>query len=269
MLIDSHCHLDFAEFTPDREQVLADAKRAGVNNIVVPAVSQSTWQRTVKICRQHGLPFALGLHPMFIDQHEPQHLLELNDMIISEKPVAVGEMGLDYFDRAHHPAKQPAKQVAFFTKQLIIAKRCDLPALIHCRKAHDECLSILRELQFRNGIIHAFNGSIQHAEKYIELGFLLGFGGMLTYQRSRKLRELAAAISLENIALETDAPDMTVKKHRGERNSPAYLPEVAKTLAEIKKRSVIEISMTTTNNVIRCLGEGLVKKNPHQPSNSH
>lgn len=185
------------------------------------------------------------MHPIFIDQHQPQHLIELDQMITSHNPIAVGEIGLDFYDK--HADKD--KQQAYFDKQLIIAKRHRLPTIIHNRKAHDECIEQLQERKVNGGIIHAFNGSIQQAEKYIELGFLLGFGGMLTYPRSNKLRKLVESISLKNIALETDAPDMTVVQHRGTRNSPEYILYIAQSIAQIKKVSIKRVAETTTRNI--------------------
>ena len=249
MLIDSHCHLDFEDFDHDRQTVLNDARTAGVSTIVVPGVAQATWARTVKVSQNAELPFALGLHPMFIDEHQPQHLHALDSAITTHKPIAVGEIGLDFYDKnVNHE-----KQSAYFSKQLIIAKQHDLPVIIHCRKAHDQCINMLAEHRPAGGIIHAFNGSIQQAHKYIELGFLLGFGGMLTYQRSNKLRKLAFEIPLSAIALETDAPDMTVEQHRGLRNSPAYLPLIAQALADLKLASVEEIAEVTSKNVCAAL----------------
>ena len=140
------------------------------------------------------------------------------------------------------------KQEAYFTKQLIIAKRHGLPLVIHCRKAPDLCIQLLQKYSTRGGIIHAFNGSIQQAEKYISLGFKLGFGGMLTYERSSKLRALAAKLPLEALVLETDAPDRAVAAHRGERNSPAYLPQIAAALAEVRNTPVEAIIDATTQN---------------------
>ena len=171
-LIDSHCHIDFSEFDTDRDLIIAKAKEAGVLNIIVPAVAQSNWQKTIGICH-HNSPchLALGLHPVFIEQHQPQHLIELDKLLQSHPSIAVGEIGLDFFLKELNRDKQ----IAFFSKQLIIAQKHDLPVIIHSRKAHDECILMLRESGVRGGIIHAFNGSIQQAKKYQEIGFLLGF----------------------------------------------------------------------------------------------
>ena len=245
MFIDSHCHLDFKEFDSDRAAVLEKAKQNRVSNILIPAVSFDSWNRTINISQRHHLPFALGLHPMFIAQHQPHHLSHLDSWLAAENPCAVGEIGLDFFDKQ----LDPDKQRTYFEKQLIIANRHQLPVIIHCRKAHDECIQLFNNNLNTGGIIHAFNGSVQQAWKYIEMGFLLGFGGMLTYSRSTKLRKLVQELPLSSIALETDAPDMTVAQHRGKRNSPAYIPLIAKAVAEIKAISVMEVAQITTDNV--------------------
>lgn len=245
MLIDSHCHIDFDDFAPDRALVIRNAQQLGVQKIVVPAVAQATWQRAINICNEFtALELALGLHPIFIQQHQPHHLAELDALITALRPLAVGEIGLDYY----LPELDREKQRAYLSKQLIIANRHRLPVIIHCRKAHDDCLKLLTETPVPGGIIHAFNGSMQQAEKYLEKGFLLGFGGMLTYARSRKLRRLAQSLPLASMVLETDAPDMTVAAHQGQRNSPEYLPDIAAELASIKGISVAEVATTTSNN---------------------
>ena len=247
-LIDTHCHIDFADFDDDRDQVIQAAVEAHVNDIIVPAVTYESWQRTTSICEQYPqCHLALGLHPMFIDEHQPQHLTALNGAIENHSPIAVGEIGLDFYLPDQQLNRE--KQMLFFTKQLIIAKQHELPVIIHNRKAHDECLQVLQKQNLKGGIIHAFNGSIQQAKKYIELGFLLGFGGMLTYERSRKLRTLLKALPLDSIVLETDAPDMTVEQHRGQRNSPEYIPYVLAAVSEVCEIEHAEIAQITRTNV--------------------
>lgn len=259
-MIDTHCHIDFQDFDQDRDDVLQRCQSNGVNQLVIPAVSAATFDRTIAICAQYpNLKLALGLHPFFIQSHQPQDLIELdtllgnNTLTTRSKPVAVGEIGLDFFESRLVSENLKEKQLVFFTKQLIIAKQHDLPVIIHNRKAHDECLALLRENQVSGGIIHAFNGSIQQAEKYIELNFALGFGGMLTFERSAKLRKLAKRIPLSSIVLETDAPDMTVSQHQGQRNSPEYLPYVQQALADIKGDSLENIAQTTSLNAKQVL----------------
>ena len=264
-LIDTHCHLDFSEFDKDRKEVIALCSNNNVQHIVVPSVSQQRFKRTINLCADYSnLHLALGLHPMFIEQHQPHHLLDLDTQIKKngEHVVAVGEIGLDFYikgsaDRAADQAHlDQEKQVVFFTKQLIIAKQHRLPVIIHNRKAHDLCIKLLDEHKITGGIIHAFNGSLQQAYKYHELGFKLGFGGMLTFKRSNKLRKLAEKLPLECIVLETDAPDMTVAQHRGQRNSPAYLPFILESLAEIRAEKIETIAQQTSMNARNVLKIG-------------
>ena len=249
LLVDTHAHIDFDDFSDDRTEVITRSKALGVKHIFVPAVTQQTWSKTIRVCQQHNCcELALGLHPVFIEQHQPQHLNQLDELIKQHSPIAVGEIGLDFYSEELLEYKE--KQIAFFTKQLIIAKRHNLPVIIHNRKAHDECLKLLSEHQLKGGIIHAFNGSIQQAEKYIELGFLLGFGGMLTFDRSNKLRKLVEQIPIQSIVLETDSPDMTVCQHKGQRNSPEYIPYVLEAIANIKKLNQKEVAKITSNNAL-------------------
>ena len=251
-LIDTHCHLDFDDFKHDRDDILNQCFNIGVKHIVVPSVTKQTFQRTLECCANSSeqntsqLHLALGLHPVFIEQHQPQHLLDLDSSISQnrEQVIAVGEIGLDFYQKE----LDQEKQSVFFAKQLIIAKRHHLPVIIHNRKAHDLCISLLIEHDVDGGIIHAFNGSIQQAHKYHELGFKLGFGGMLTYPRSSKLRRLAKELPLDAIVLETDAPDMSVIQYKGEQNSPAYLPYVLESLAEVREESIETLAQTTSAN---------------------
>lgn len=249
-LFDTHCHIDFDDFENDRNDVIKRAKQHGVNRILVPAVSQKRWNKTIQVCQQHSeCDLALGLHPIFIGEHQPQHLNELNDLVETHSPCAIGEIGLDFYVKS----LDKEKQQIFFAKQLIIAKQHQLPVIIHNRKAHDTCLSMLQEHGINRGIIHAFNGSIQHAEKYIEQGFVLGFGGMLTFERSTKLRNLAKQIPLDSIVLETDAPDMTVAQFKGQRNSPEFIPYILNTLAQIKRLEPMAVAQITTSTAKRVL----------------
>ncbi|GAB4300383.1 MAG: TatD family hydrolase [Thiohalomonadaceae bacterium] len=245
-LIDTHCHIDVEEFAADRAQVLARARAAGVVRQVVPAIHQPGWAFLRALCRREAdlLP-ALGMHPIYLDVHRPEHLMELRGLLASERPVAVGEIGLDYFvtglDRA--------VQQELFEAQLRLAAEFALPVLLHVRKAHDQVLATLRRMKFRHGgIAHAFSGSAQQAEQYLDLGFKLGFGGTLTYARSSRIRALARELPLAAIVLETDAPDIVTVAHRGERNSPEYLPEVLAALAEVRGADPAVLASATTAN---------------------
>jgi TatD DNase family protein len=249
-LVDTHCHLDVAEFQADRDAVLARSRAAGVRRIVVPAVDAASWDGLLALCRREpGLYPALGLHPVHVERHRDEDVAALERRIAGERPVAVGEIGLDY----HIEQPDRKRQQRLLEAQLAIARDAGLPVVLHVRKAHDAMLAALRGAGVSGGIAHAFNGSLQQADRYLALGFRLGFGGMLTYERSRKLRRLARELPLEAIVLETDAPDLTVASHRGARNSPEYLPEVLAALSEIRNEDPHDIAEQTTRNALAVL----------------
>jgi len=250
-LIDTHCHLDMAPFDADRGEVLAACRVAGISRIVIPAVHAAGWDNLLQLCqRQDGLFAALGLHPLFVEQHQDTDLVRLARKLKTVRPLAVGEIGLDFY----REDLDRERQYQLFEAQLRIAREVDLPVLLHVRKAHDEVLARLRKIKVKGGIAHAFNGSLQQAEQYIELGFRLGFGGTLTYERASKIRQLAAALPLQALVLETDAPDMVVAVHRGERNSPVYLTHVLDALAQLRQLPVAEVAAQTTRNACEVLG---------------
>lgn len=250
-IFDTHCHLDNSAFDPDRSQVLENCRQKGIDYMLVPATVQAGWDGLLTLCRQEkGLYPALGLQPIFIEQHTQQHLEQLELYLEKYQAVAIGEIGLDFFiDRSDKD-----RQLYFFSAQLDIARNANLPVSLHIRKAHDQVLSLLRKHPVKGGFAHAFNGSLQQAQQFIDLGFKLGFGGTLTYERSRKIRELARVLPLESIVLETDAPDMSVAAHRGERNSPEYILDCLNVLAELRNEEPQFIARYTTNNAFAVLG---------------
>jgi len=244
-LVDTHCHLDLEAFAADRRQVLSDAREQGVQRLLVPAVDAAHWAGLLQLCATDAYLYpALGLHPVFLQAHTAADIPALKSLIGEHRPVAVGEIGLDYFIRDLHREQQQA----LFEAQLEIARSATLPVILHVRKAHDQVLSTLRRIPVKGGTVHAFNGSLQQAQQYIDMGFRLGFGGTLTYPQSRKIRQLAKELPVEAIVLETDAPDMVVAAHRGERNSPAYLPDCLQALAEVRDTTVDELAVQTTRN---------------------
>ncbi len=250
-LFDSHCHIDVEEFDADRDTVLQRTRQAGVTRMLVPAVHRQGWRFLLDYCQVNpGLYPALGLHPVYLQQHRDEHISELAQWVEQEKPLAIGEIGLDYFvtelDRE--------RQQTLFEAQLEIARDANLPVALHVRKAHDQILNTLKRIRVRGGFSHAFNGSEQQAQQYIDLGFKLGFGGMLTYERSSKIRHLAKVLPLDAIVLETDAPDMTVAAHRGERNSPEYLPDCLQALSDVRQEDPESIARQTTHNAMQVLG---------------
>jgi TatD DNase family protein len=248
--IDTHCHLDAAEFEPDRDAEYARAVDAGVGLQIVPAVSRDNFTAVAATCARYpGCLPAWGLHPMYIHVHRPEHLADLRAQIEAQRPVAIGEIGLDLFVDLDY-----ATQEFFYIEQLKIAKDYDLPVLLHCRRANDQLLKHLRKVRVRGGIAHAFNGSPQQADEFIKLGFKLGFGGAFTWPRANNLRRLAVDLPLDAIVLETDSPDIPpVWIGRG-RNAPGELPRIAQTLAELRGIDVESVAQTTTRNARELFG---------------
>lgn len=249
-LIDTHCHLDVEAFDADRAQVLARCRELGVRRMVIPAVAADGWDKLLALCqREPGLYPALGLHPVYLTRHAGQDVERLAQRVAEHRPVAVGEIGLDYFvadlDRE--------RQQTLFEAQLAVAAEAGLPVILHVRKAHDAVIATLRRARVSGGIVHAFNGSLQQAGQYLDRGFRLGFGGTLTYERSRRIQRLARALPIEALVLETDAPDMAVAAHHGERNSPEYLPDCLQALARVRDEEPQTVAAQTTRNAIDVL----------------
>ncbi len=257
-LIDTHCHLDAAEFEGDRDALVLAASAAGVAAIVIPAVATASFVAVRACCRRYPqcLP-AYGLHPLFINQATEADLLILREWLSAESltltpPVAVGEIGLDFFV----PDFDAARQEHFLVEQLTIARDFDLPVLLHVRRAVDQVLKCLRRIAVRGGIAHAFNGSRQQADEFIGLGFKLGFGGAMTYPGSTRIRDLAATLPLDCLVLETDAPDIPPSWLVGRRNTPAELLPIAKVLADLRSlplEQIVEATVANANSIIRDL----------------
>jgi len=250
-LIDTHCHLDAAEFDADRDAEYARAVEAGVTLQIVPTISCDNLPAVAATCARYpgSLP-AWGLHPMLLSVHRPEHLADLRARIEAQRPVAVGEIGLDLFVKD----LDAAAQEYFYVEQLKIAQEYDLPVLLHCRKANDQILKQLRRIKVRGGIAHAFNGSPQQANEFIKLGFKLGFGGAFTWPRANNLRRLAVSLPLDAIVLETDSPDIPpVWIGRG-RNAPGELPLIAKALADLRGVSVETVAAATTHTAKALFG---------------
>jgi len=249
-ITDTHCHLDHTAFDTDRAEILHRCQALAIKTIIVPGVLREGWDKLLTLCSQYdALVPALGLHPMFVTHHQTSHLDDLALYAKQHNLVAVGEIGLDFY---HGPLNRDV-QLRLFQSQLDIASQANLPVILHVRKAHDLTLKTLRNNFSQGGIVHAFNGSLQQAEQYIALGFKLGFGGMLTYSRANKLRLLALKLPLDAIVLETDAPDMVVANHKGERNSPEYIIDSLSALAQIRQLTSKEIARITSLNAQRVL----------------
>jgi TatD DNase family protein len=244
MWIDTHCHLDAPEFDADRDAVLARARAAGVRRLVVPAVQLAHFEAVRSLAQRHGLAYALGIHPLYVDRAGDDDLTQVRAALstVRDDPslVAVGEIGLDHFV----PGLDRERQQRFYAAQLELASEFELPVILHVRRSADALLAQLRRTRVSGGIAHAFNGSEQQAQAFIELGFKLGFGGAVTFDRALQLRRLAQGLPLSAIVLETDAPDIppqwlyrTAAQRAGgdhSRNEPAELPRIAAVVAGLR-----------------------------------
>ena len=268
MWIDTHCHLDAAEFDADRDAVREAARQAGVTCCVIPAVHAAHWPQVAQLAKQHGDAYALGIHPLFVPQPQEADLLAL-DLALTERRddprlVAVGEIGLDFFVPELCTPHMRERQWWFYTAQLKLAQKHSLPVILHVRRSADLLLKGLRQCRISSGIAHAFNGSAQQAQAFVDMGFALGFGGTLTYERSLQLRRLACELPLSALVLETDAPDIppqwlyqtAEQRTQGAaqgRNSPAELPRIAQVLAELRGVLLTDLAAASTANACRVL----------------
>jgi TatD DNase family protein len=268
MWIDTHCHLDAAEFDADRDAVRAHARAQGVSLCVIPAVERAHWAGVAQLAQRHGDAYALGIHPLYVPQAGEDDVLAL-DQALSERQgdprlVAVGEIGLDFFVPALCEPAMRERQWLFYTAQLKLAQKHQLPVILHVRRSADLLLKGLRQHPVGSGMAHAFNGSAQQAQNFVDMGFALGFGGALSYERALQLRRLARELPLEALVLETDAPDMpphwlyqtAEQRAQGQaqgRNSPAELPRIAQVLADVRGVSLDALAQASTRNAQRVL----------------
>lgn len=253
--IDSHCHLDFDEFS--KEQDLTQRLiAAGCDHILVPAISANKFKRVQEFKDKENqenknfVYIALGLHPYFLKGHELADLSLLEILLKNEPPLAVGEIGLDLLlDSQSHE-----RQIQFFESQVKLAKKYQLPIIVHCRKAHDQVCSILKRLKFsEGGIIHAFSGSTQQAQNYIQLGFVLGLGGALTYDRAKAMHKMIKRLPQHAYVLETDSPDMAPSFAKGEVNTPLNIPLIAQHISRLRDESVTQVYQASSQNFKRVM----------------
>lgn len=247
-LIDSHTHFDDASFDADRNVAYQRARAVGVEAQVLAAVSAPLWPKLKKITASYpGLYPSYGLHPVWLAEHRPEHLDQLADWLTRERPVAIGECGLDYFQ----PDLDPNLQAEYFAGQLRLARRHDLPVVIHARHAVDHVIQQVRRFAGVRGMVHSFSGSVDQARRLLDLGILLSFGGPLTYERATRLRGLMKVLPLDGVLLETDAPDQPPSAHPGQRNEPAYLTEILACVAALRNADPAEIAAATAANARR------------------
>lgn len=259
MWFDTHCHIDAPEFRDDLSLVLARAAEQGVTGILIPAVQVSDFERVIDIVEQWNtlipqLCFSLGVHPLFTKNAAESDIAATREAIAKyidhPRLVAVGEIGLDYFvEDLDHP-----KQEWFFEEQLKIAKEFELPIVMHVRKSQDQLLKRLRAIPVSGGIAHAFNGSFVQAQHFLDLNFVLGFGGTITYDRSLQIKRLAQEFSIDSYVLETDSPDIPpswLMDEKSRRNEPAHLPRIAQAFAKERSIDLQTLAKINLQNTLR------------------
>jgi TatD DNase family protein len=249
-LIDTHTHLDFPDFDADRSALLAESRALGVRQMVLLGVYRDNWQRVWDLVQSDpDLHAALGLHPVYLDQHRGEDLEHLRDWLARlaghRQLCAVGEIGLDYYIET----LDRDRQQALFEAQLELAVEFNLPALIHVRRSHAAVIATLKRIRpARTGIIHAFAGSFEEAREYIRLGYKLGLGGAATWPQALRMHRVLPKLPLEAVVLETDSPDMAPAMFPGQRNSPAHLPAICAALAQIMGISPERLAEASTAN---------------------
>lgn len=252
--VDTHCHFDFPPFTGDEVPSIDRAARAGVDAIIVPAIEAAYFERVLDLARRHdALYAALGLHPIVIEHHLDEHLDRLDAVLqtAENKLVAIGEIGLDLY--RENP--QFERQQTILDAQLRLAKRHDLPVILHSRRTHDKLAMHLKRIDLpRRGVVHGFSGSLQQAQRFIELGYHIGVGGTITYPRASKTRDVMARLPLSALLLETDAPDMPLNGFQGQPNRPEQAARVFTALCELRPEPAAVIAHALLENTRTLFG---------------
>lgn len=245
MYFESHAHYDDRRFEADRDELLSLLPSCGIDYIINSASNMKSSRSGVKLAEKYEYIYAaVGVHPHEIYKMTDKTIEELRRMAGHKKVVAIGEIGLDYY----YDKNPREEQRVWFKKQLILAKELNIPVIIHARDASQECFDIIKESGVRDGVIHCYSGSEQMAVDYVEMGYYIGIGGVLTFSNAKKLVEVVEAIPLDKILIETDAPYLTPVPNRGQRNDSRNLEYVVKKIAEIKKISPEEVAIITKNN---------------------
>ncbi|MEH0886576.1 TatD family hydrolase [Enterobacter sp. UNJFSC 003] len=255
--IDTHCHFDFPPFTGDEEQSLALAAQKGVQAIIVPAIEAAYFDRVLDLARYHDVLYAaVGLHPIVIEHHLDEHIDRLEAILqtAEKKRVAIGEIGLDLY----RDDPQFERQQRILDAQLRLAKRYDLPVILHSRRTHDTLAMHLKRIDLpRKGVVHGFSGSLQQAQRFIGLGYKIGVGGTITYPRASKTRDVMAQLPLSALLLETDAPDMPLNGFQGQPNRPEQAAGVFSALCELREEPADEIANALLENTHAVFGISL------------
>lgn len=244
-LIDTHSHIDHQCFDSDRRLVIQRSETAGVSRQIIPAIQSQWWPRMKACCDSHNTLFpAYGLHPLYIAHHRESDLTLLSEWLEREPAVAIGECGLDfYINRSNQEL-----QYFYFEQQLDLAQRFNLPVIIHARRAVEDVIQILRRKPGLRGVLHSYSGSYEQAVQLIDLGFMMGFGGPVTYPHAKRLQSVVRSLPIDAIVLETDSPDQPSSAHPKQRNEPAYLPFIAEYISHLYGIETIELIQRTSQN---------------------
>lgn len=256
MLVDAHCHLDFAQFDHDRQGVFEAAKAVGVSHFVVPGTTRSCWQQVLALAERADTSVCLGLHPYFVLQHQEADIAALDHMLAQYPDVvAVGECGIDgrFTDTLE-------AQWHYFDAQLKLAKHHALPVVVHCVRANDHVAKRLRQLALpKAGLIHAFSGSIEQATKFLDLGFKLGLGGAVTYERAKRLQRTVKALPDNAFVLETDSPDMPLSGYQGMRNEPRRVKQICTAVAKLRGQPEDHVAAQSSATATQLFGLSGIK----------
>lgn len=245
-MIDTHCHFNDEAYFNDLDLVINKALDNDVKKLIIVGFDNQTIERAIKITNDYECCYlAIGYHPEVANDINEEDLIKLEELIIKNKPVAIGEIGLDYY----WVKDNKDKQKWLFRKQIELAKKYNLPIIIHSRDAIADTLEIVKEFDGIKGVMHAYSGSLEMAKEFIKKGFYLGIGGVITFNNAKVLKEVVMNIDLSKILLETDCPYLTPVPFRGKRNESSYIPLIAKKIAEIKEISIEEVSNITDENV--------------------
>ena len=261
LCLDTHCHLDAHEFAVDLDAVIERAAQVGVDGVLIPAVKAHDFDAVARLANRASthMPatcYTLGIHPIYTPQAQKSDLDILRSAVIAAMAdprfVGIGEIGLDYF----LPDLDAHQQAFFFEAQLDLAEEFHLPVILHVRRSQDAILKALRRRKISGGIAHAFNGSFQQAQQFIQLNFVMGFGGAMTFPRALQIRRLATELPIEHIVLETDAPDIPpawLASQLSRRNEPGELPQISSVLAELRSRLVTQTQSMCAQNALRII----------------
>ncbi|GHT25287.1 hydrolase TatD [Endomicrobiia bacterium] len=253
MIIDTHAHMSDSRFDNDREIVIQKAFDCGIEKIFEIACEMRYWDRALELSKRDNIFLSVGVHPIETTKATREDYYKLQVLIQDEKCIAIGEIGLDY----HYDSslQNTNTQKESFFKQIDIAVKYNKAVIIHCRDAYDEMIDFFKKYKnVPKGVIHCFSGTPKQAKMFIEMGFLLGINGPVTYKKSDNLKQVVFETDLNKLLVETDCPYLAPQKYRGQRNEPSYIAETLKEIAAIKNILINEVVQITTQNALKLFG---------------